>query len=69
MLRIVSFIHFGRIENTTYFLRFTDLWGQFNNYVDKGGGDQKLSVFAHAQGIKTIHTGGGGSENDKMLST
>ena len=31
--------------------------GPFNNYVDKmrGGGGQKLSVFVHAQGIKTIH--------------
>ena len=35
--------------------------GAFNNYVDKmrGGGDQKMSVFVHAQGIKTVHAGGG----------
>ena len=33
--------------------------GTFNNYVDKmkeGGGGQKMSVFVHAQGIKTVHT-------------
>jgi hypothetical protein len=36
--------------------------GAFNNYVDKmrGGGGQKMSVFVHAQGIKTVHGGGGG---------
>ena len=30
----------------------------FNNYVrgqDEGGGGQKMSVFVHAQGIKTVH--------------
>ena len=45
--------------------------GAFNNYVDKmrGGGGQKISVFVHTQGIKTVHTGGGGSENGKILST
>ena len=34
--------------------------GVFNNYVDKmrGGGGQKMSVFVHAQGIKTVHAGG-----------
>ena len=33
--------------------------GAFNNYVDKmGGGGQKMSVFVHAQGIKTVHSGG-----------
>ena len=44
--------------------------GSFNNYVDKmrGGGGQKMSVFVHAQGIKTVHAGGG-SKNDKILST
>ena len=44
--------------------------GPFNNYVDKmrGGGGQKLSVFVHAQGIKTVHAGGG-SKNGKILST
>ena len=29
------------------------LKGAFNNYVDK------MSVFVHAQGIKTVHAGGG----------
>ena len=35
--------------------------GAFNNYVDKmrGGGGPKMSAFVHAQGIKTVHTGGG----------
>ena len=33
--------------------------GAFNNYVDKmrGGGGQKMSVFVHGQGIKTVHAG------------
>ena len=33
----------------------------FNNYVDKmrGGGGHEMSVFVHAQGIKTVHAGGG----------
>ena len=41
------------------------LKGPFNNYVDKmrGGGGQKMSVFVHSQGIKTVHAGG------KILST
>ena len=36
--------------------------GPFNNYVDKmkGGGGQKMSVFVHAQGIKTVHAEGEG---------
>ena len=36
--------------------------GAFNNYMDKmrGGGGQKMSVFVHAQDIKTVHVGGGG---------
>ena len=37
--------------------------GSFNNYVDKMrgvGGSQKMSVFVHAQGIKTVHAGGRG---------
>ena len=25
----------------------------------RGGGGQKMSVFVHAQGIKTVHAGGG----------
>ena len=45
--------------------------GPFNNYVDKmRGGGQKMSVFVHAQGIKTVHTGEGGRvKNDKIMST
>ena len=36
----------------------------------KGGGGQKMSVFVHAQGIKTVHAGGEGvSKNGKILST
>ena len=30
--------------------------GPFNNYVDKMRG--RVSVFVHAQGIKTVHAGG-----------
>ena len=26
----------------------------------RGGGGQKMSAFVHAQGIKTVHAGGGG---------
>ena len=38
------------------------------NYVDKIFG-QKMSVFDHAQGIKTVHAGPGrGSKNGKILS-
>ena len=32
--------------------------GEFNNYVDKMRGGQEMSVFVHAQGIKTVHKGG-----------
>ena len=28
-----------------------------------------MSVFVHAQGMKTVHAGGGGSKNGKILST
>ena len=28
-----------------------------------------MSIFVHAQGIKTVHPGRGGSKNGKMLST
>ena len=33
--------------------------GPFNNYVDKmsGEGGQKMSVFVHAQGKKTVQAG------------
>ena len=36
--------------------------GAFNNYVDKTRGEEvkKCLFFAHAQGIKTVHAGGGG---------
>ena len=44
--------------------------GAFNNYVDKMRGvGKKMSVFVHAQGIKTVHVGGWGSKNAKILST
>ena len=48
---------------------FLLLGGAFNNYVDKmrRGGGQKMSVCVHAQGIKTVHAGGG-SKNGKILS-
>ena len=34
--------------------------GAFNNYVDKmrAGRGQEMSVFVHAQSIKTVHAGG-----------
>ena len=28
----------------------------------RGGGGQKMTVFVHAQGIKTVHAGGGGKK-------
>ena len=34
-----------------------------------GGGGYKMSVFVHAQGIKTVHARGGGSKIGKILST
>ena len=39
-------------------------WGHsIHNYVDKmRERGSKMSVFVHAQGIKTVHTGGGGSK-------
>ena len=44
--------------------------GAFNNYVDKmrGGGGQKMSIFVHALGMKTVNAGWG-SKNDKIMST
>ena len=38
--------------------------GPFNNYVDKmrGRGGQKMSVFVHAQGIKTVQNCWGGQK-------
>ena len=45
--------------------------GAFNNYVDKmrGGGGQKMSVFVHAQSIKTVHAGGEGGGVKKWQSS
>ena len=46
--------------------------GSFNNYVDemRGGGGQKMYVFVHAQGIKTVHEGRGGAVKKwQILST
>ena len=39
------------------FILITIHKGSFNSYVDKirGGGGQKMSVFVHAQSIKTVH--------------
>ena len=34
-----------------------------------GGGGQEMSVFVHAQGIKTVQAGGRGSKKGKILST
>ena len=39
----------------------------FHNYLNRmrgggGGGGQKMSVFVHAQGMKTVHTGRGGGQ-------
>ena len=34
----------------------------------RGGGGQKMYVFVHAQGEKTVHPGGG-PKNDKILFT
>ena len=28
----------------------------------RGGGGQKMSIFVHAKGIKTVHLGGGGGK-------
>ena len=44
------------LETGIFFLVNFDM-GPFNNYVDKmrgEGGGQKMSVFIHAQGIKTV---------------
>ena len=35
---------------------------------DEGGGGQKMLVFVQAQGMKTVHAGGG-QKNGKILST
>ena len=56
------------MKATKYFLEVDVSWGSFNNYVDKmrGGGGQKMSVFVHAQGIKTVQKGGGGQKMAKF---
>ena len=43
--------------------------GPFNNYVDKvrEGGGQKMSVFVHAQGIKTVHARGGAKKGQNYI--
>ena len=44
--------------------------GPFNNYVDKMRGEgSKISVFIHAEGIKTVHAEGEGSKIGKNFST
>ena len=39
------------------FLANTSNIGAFNNYLDKmrRGGGKEMSVFVHAQGMKTVH--------------
>ena len=46
-------------------------WGHsITTWTRWGGRDQKMSVFVHAQGIKTVHAGGGGGQkNAKIMST
>ena len=34
----------------------------------RGGGGQKISVYIHAQGIKTVHAGGGGGQKKAKFS-
>ena len=43
--------------------------GAFNNYVDKmrEGGGQKMSVFVHAQCIKTVQAGEGVKKRQKSV--
>ena len=50
------------------FLGSIGLGGAFNNYLDKmkGRGGPKMSVFVHAQGIKTVHAGRGGTVVDRV---
>ena len=56
------------MEGTKTVSRKKSPLGPFNNYVDKmkGGGGQKMSVFVHAQGIKTAHAGEGGQKLAKF---
>ena len=42
-----------------FYVRGVSTKGAFNNYVDKMGGGQKMSVFVYSQGIKPVHAGGG----------
>jgi hypothetical protein len=64
-----TFVHI-EFEHPVCLLSYL-VWEAFNNYVDKirGEGGQKMSVFVHAQGIKTVHAEGRGSKNGKILST
>ena len=39
---------------------------QYLRGQDEGGGGQEMSVFVHAQGIKTVHTRGGGQKMAKF---
>ena len=58
-LRLTPFA--GQVELLVSRVSVSVSKGAFNNYVDKvkGGGGQKMSVFVHAQCIKTVHAGGG----------
>ena len=55
--RVISFPE--ALEGIQY-LRGQDEWGE---------GGQKLSIFVHTQGIKTILAGVGGGDNGKIMST
>ena len=52
-------------------LRYHIAWAiQSLRGQDEGGRGSKKSVFIHAQGVKTVQTAeGGGSKNDKIMST
>ena len=43
--------------------------GPFNSYVDKMGVGGQFMFFVHAQGIKIVEGGKGGTKNGKILST
>ena len=63
----------AKIANVLYEIYFISLvrGHSITTYMDKmrWGGGQKISVFVHAQGVKTVHAGEGGSKNGKILST
>jgi hypothetical protein len=52
-------------KNPAILNHFDMLYRAFNNYVDKMRGEG-VSVFVHAQGIKTVHAGGGGQKMAKF---